>query len=290
MNSLLITGGSGFVGKNLANFFTSRCPVVTTYFQHAAASNAESLQLDVTDADAVWSVFDRVGPTTVIHAAGNKNVRFCEEHPEEAHRINAVGTQNVARACRRFNTQMIYVSTDLVFESVRGDYREDEIPEPTLAYGRSKLQGEVLAREELNEVAICRSGGIYGKGSPLLGWFLGEIRAGRTVECLVDVFNTPTYADNLAEMIESVISKRLAGVLHTVGRERVSRFEFFQAYANSLGLGEDLLSPVSIIDMKDVLLLQPDSSLSSKHSVHQLEVNSNSIREGFARLEANGGV
>ena len=290
MEKLLITGGSGFVGKNLASFFATRCSVVSTHFQHPPAPTAESLHLDVTNAEEVFSVFNRVGPTAVIHAAGNKNVRFCEDHPEEAHRINALGTQNIARACRQLGAHLTYLSTDLVFEGVRGDYQEDELPHPTSAYGRSKLEGETFAREELADVAICRSGGIYGKGSPLLGWFLAEIDAGRTVECFVDVFNTPTYAENLAEMIETVIRKRLGGVFHTVGRDRVSRFEFFKAYANSLGLEGDLLSPISIAQMEEALPLQPDSSLSSKQTFKQLGVNFNSVVEGFERLKANGGV
>lgn len=290
MESLLITGGSGFVGKNLASFFAPRCSVVTTHFQHPPAHTTKSFQLDVTRSDSVFSIFDRVGPTAVIHVAGNKNIRSCEDHPQEAHRINALGTQNVARACRQFGAHLTYLSTDLVFEGVRGDYKENELPQPVSAYGRSKLQGERFAQEELTDVAICRSGGIYGKGSPLLGWFLAEINAGRTVECFVDVFNTPTYAENLAEMIDKVISNRLGGVFHTVGRDRVSRFEFFQAYVSSLGLESDLLSPASIAQMKDGLLLQPDSSLSSKQTSAQFEISFNSVIEGFDRLRASGGL
>lgn len=286
MNTLLITGGSGFVGKNLVSFFSPRCRVVATHFQHAPAPKSESLRLDVTDFDAVCSVFDRVKPTAVIHAAGNKDVRFCEEHPEQAHKINALGIQNVARACRQVRAQIVYISTDLVFECTRGDYKEDETPEPSLVYGQSKLQGERLAREEWADVAICRSGGIYGERSPLLAWLLAEISSGKNVECLVDVFNTPTYAENLAEMIEVVINKRLTGIFHTVGRERVSRFEFFQAYAKSLDLDSNLLSPVSMAQLGETLLLQPDASLSSKQTSSRLGINFNSVSEGFARMRA----
>jgi dTDP-4-dehydrorhamnose reductase len=150
MNTLLITGGSGFVGKNLAEFFTADWLVTTTYFQHPIISDsvAQSFRLDVRDADAVFSIFERAGPKVVIHAAGNKDVRFCEDHPDEAYQINALGTQNVARACRHVGASMIYLSTDLVFDCVRGDYKEDELPRPTLAYGRSKLQGEKSALDE----------------------------------------------------------------------------------------------------------------------------------------------
>ena len=291
MNTLLITGGSGFVGKNLVNFFSSRRSVVATYFQHPTTPDAaaQSLQLDVTNARQVLSIFERVRPAAVIHAAGNKDVKFCEDNADEANRINGLGTKNVAHACRKFRASMIYLSTDLVFNGLRGCYKEDELPQPSSAYGQSKLEGERFAREELKDVAICRSGGIYGKGSPLLGWLSAELEAGRTVDCFVDVFNTPTYAENLAEMMEVIIKKRLTGVFHTVGRERVSRFEFFKSYAGTLGL-DHLLRPVSIANVKDRLFLQPDSSLSADQTSQRLGITFNSIAEGFTRLKARGGT
>lgn len=292
MDRLLITGGSGFVGRNLVTLFADRFSVNTTYFQQpiASAEGVQSFCLDIRDEAAVSSVIERVKPDVVIHAAGNKNVRFCEEHPDEADRTNAGGTQNVARACRNFGARMIYLSTDLVFSGATGNYKEDELPQPTLAYGRSKLLGENLAREELQDVAVCRSGGIYGKGSPLLSWFSTEIKAGRMVNCFVDVFNSPTYLENLAEMIEAILSKRLAGVFHTVGRDRASRFEFFHAYAETFGRDLSLLVPISTASAKDRIFLQPDSSLSVDQTAKRLGITFNSIREGFARLKACGGI
>lgn len=292
MNNLLITGGSGFVGKNLATFFAPHCSVATTYFQHPTDpdSAGHSFRLDVTDPKQVVSLFERVKPDAVIHAAGNKDVRFCEDHPRDAHRINAEGTQNIARACHDFGASMIYLSTDLVFDCTSGDYKEDELPQPTLAYGRSKLEGERFALQELKDVAICRSGGIYGKGSPLLSWLSAELEGGRAVDCFVDVFNSPTYVENLAEMMMVILRKGLTGVFHTVGRERVSRFEFFQSYAGTFGLDGGLLSPVSIASIKDKLFLQPDSSLSMDHTSKRLDVAFNSIAEGFTRLKVRGGL
>jgi dTDP-4-dehydrorhamnose reductase len=185
---------------------------------------------------------------------------------------------------------MIYLSTDLVFSCVKGGYKEDELPLPTLVYGRSKLEGERLASEELEDLAVCRSGGIYGNGSPLLSWLSAELAAGRVVESFVDVFNTPTYVENLAEMMETITMKRLSGVFHTVGRERVSRFEFFQSYAGIFGLDEGLLSPVSMAQMKDSLFLRPDSSLSMDQTAKTLGIAFDSIAEGFNRLKARGGI
>ncbi|MEO7971053.1 MAG: SDR family oxidoreductase [bacterium] len=288
---LLITGGSGFVGQNLARYFGPRRRTVTTYFTHPPSASAErSIQLDIRDANTVFSAFDRERPEVVIHAAGNKNLKLCEDNPDEAYQVNAAGTQNVARACRRVGARLIYLSTDLVFSCVEGNYKESDLPEPALAYGRSKLLGESFALAESDQVAVCRSGGIYGKGSPLLKWFVSEIEAGKTVECFTDVFNTPTYVDNLGEMMETILEQHLAGVFHTVGRERVSRFEFFRAYAETLGLNASLLTPVSFKGLKDTLLLQADSSLAIAETAKKLRLTFNSVSEGFRRLQESGGV
>lgn len=293
MTKLLISGGSGFVGQNLAEFFAPRYTVVTTHLSRPPAVtelNTQSVQLDVRDAGATFRVFERVKPDVVIHAAGNKNVRFCEDHPDEAYRINALATQNVARACRDFGARMIYLSSDLVFSCVSGNYKEHDSPQPASVYGASKLEGERLALQETGDVVVCRSGGIYGKKSPLLSWFASEVGAGRSVECFVDVFNTPTYVENLAEMLEAIIRKRLVGVFHTAGRERVSRYEFFQSYARAFGLDVNLISPVSREGLEAGAFLQPDSSLSTEQTSGRLGIPFNSVAEGFARLKTLGGV
>ncbi len=160
---LLITGGSGFVGQNLARFFVPRYSVVVADRNNSLADDlrlsTKFVALDISAADAVRAAFETVLPEVVIHAAGNKNVRYCEEHLEEAYQVNALGTKYVADACRKIGAQMIYLSTDLVFGGDRGNYQESDLPVPSLVYGKTKLQGEQFVLQELDDAIICRSGG-----------------------------------------------------------------------------------------------------------------------------------
>lgn len=293
MVKILITGGSGFVGSNIARFFCQKNSVFLTRLKSPIApdlaySIAKEVQLDIRDAKAVFSTFESLMPDVVIHAAGNKNVKYCENYPQEAYEINALGTQNVAFACRHINAHLIYISTDLVFACTQGGYKETDTPHPTLVYGKTKLQGEELACQEWDKVAICRSGGIYGKGSPLLEWLSSQLHTGQVIECFTDVINTPTYVVNLAEMIEVIIQQSLSGTFHTVGRERVSRFQFFHTYASIFALNANLLSPVQAGDLRSKMLLQPDASLAIERTAEILKVNFNSVTEGFSRLKNFG--
>ncbi|MGO9566325.1 MAG: SDR family oxidoreductase [Desulfomonilaceae bacterium] len=284
----IVIGASGFVGQNLARFLTRDHSLLLTHFQSPLAgdlaANIPSIRLDIREREAVFRALADVSPRMVVHAAGNKNVRHCEMYPKEAYETNALGAKNVASACREIGATMIYLSTDLVFQCVNGWHRENDTPLPTTIYGKSKLLGEELVQGELTNAVVCRSGGIYGKGSPLLQWLSTELKSGRIVDCFTDVFNTPTYADNLAEMVERIACDRLTGIFHVAGPQRVNRHEFFGCYALEFGLNALLLRAVEAGDQRERLLLQPDASLSSDLTRSRLGVPFNNIKQGFQRL------
>jgi dTDP-4-dehydrorhamnose reductase len=292
MVELLITGGAGFVGQNLVRLLAPRMATVAADWDTPlpAELGVPSVDMDVRDLDRVRTVLDRFRPGAVVHAAGNKNVRDCEERPEEAFRTNAGGTRNVARACCEIGAHLLYLSTDLVFDCERGGYTEEDVPRPALVYGETKRQGEVFAREECPGAAVCRSGGIYGRRSPLLAWLRGELVAQRTVEAFTDVCNTPTYVGSLADMLEAVARRRLGGVFHTVGAERTSRYDFFRAFAETFALDASLVAAVAAGGKRREMLLQPDASLRSERTAATLGIAALSVREGLRRMREQGGV
>jgi dTDP-4-dehydrorhamnose reductase len=291
---VLIVGGSGFVGRNFVDYFAPRYQVTATYLSGVPAADAgSSISWTKLDARLASSVTDAVGksrPDIVIYTAGKKNVSWCESHQTEADAVNGEGAANVARACHRAGCRMIYLSTDLVFDGFRGGYREDEAPSSPTAYGRTKLHGEQWACSECPDAAICRSGGIYGNRSPLLGWLAKQLRSGAKVEAYTDVRNTPTYAVNLAEMLDVIMNLSKGGIFHTAGSEAVNRLEFFQACARTFGLPEHLLAPTQGGNERDRLLLQPDASLNTEATRVKLGIPFDSVTSGMRRLIESGAL
>jgi dTDP-4-dehydrorhamnose reductase len=294
MTRILVTGASGFVGQNLARYFIEKgYQVVVSYHNTALPSDlisaASSVKLDIRDSIAVKRQLTTARFEVVIHAAGDKNVRHCEAHPDEAYETNVIGVTNVARACREIDARLVYISTDLIFAGTDGRYKETDRPAPLLVYSKTKLDGEKVM-QELDDAIICRSGGLYGKSSPLLRWLTCELLSGRPVECFTDVFNTPTFVWNLAEMIESILARNLQGIFHTVGPERANRFEFFRAYAREFELDANLLLPSEAGPRREELLLQADASLASESTQAQLGIPFDGVVHGLKRLKSMGGV
>jgi len=295
MTRILVTAASGFVGQNLARYFIEKgYQVVVSYHNTALPSDlisaASSVKLDIRDSIAVKRQLTAARFEVVIHAAGDKNVRHCEAHPDEAYETNVIGVTNVARACREIDARLVYISTDLIFAGTDGRYKETDRPAPLLVYSKTKLDGEKLMQQELDDAIICRSGGLYGKSSPLLRWLTCELLSGRLVECFTDVFNTPTFVWNLAEMIESILVRNLQGIFHTVGPERANRFEFFRAYAREFELDANLLLPSEAGPRREELLLQADASLASESTQAQLGIPFDGVVHGLKRLKSMGGV
>lgn len=287
---ILITGGSGFVGRNLVRFFAEWHSVSFTCFSSQPPEDlrhiAQQIKLDVRDARQVERTVRAVRCDLVIHLAGNKNVRNCEERPKEAASVNAEGTRNVALACKRARSRLIYISTDLVFDCLSGGYAETDLPRPNTIYGSSKLEGENQALSELPDVTICRSGGIYGPESPLFRWLATELQARREVSCLTNVKNTPTYVWNLGEMLEKIIRENMRGIFHTVGPDVVNRYEWFRAFADTFGLDSSLLRPVNSEELMRRTFLQPNASLDSEYTRKIVGVRSVGIAEGMVRFKA----
>lgn len=182
----------------------------------------------IEDAREAGRFADLNHPDVIINCAGLTDVRACEEKPEEAYKINAIGARNLAVAARRIDAKLIQISTDDVFD---GDddaaLCEFDDAHPTTMYGKSKYAGEKLVRELTDKHVIVRSSWLYGVGSyDFVDRVLDNAKKDGKVVLPEDEISSPTSADALAGFIECLMHTREFGLYHASCDGSCSRAEW----------------------------------------------------------------
>ncbi len=259
---LLITGGSGFLGSNIAFMASKYFDVFATYLSHPhQILGCQLVALDVRDRIQAGEVFRIVKPDLVIHTVALVDVDYCEGHPEDAISVNVGGTRNIALACKEIGAKMIYISTDSVFDGKKGMYEEKDAPFPMNVYAKTKLEGGLITQDIVASSIIARTA-FYGwhpissSTLSLAEWVIGGLREGRELNMFSDVFFTPIFVNNLAQVLMEMFHAGLSGIYHVGGSQRCSKFEFGQAIAQAFGLDKNRIHAVSI-DEANLRSLRP---------------------------------
>ncbi len=213
---LYLTGADGMLGTALTAALredpsTSDWPVL----------GVSADDFDIADADAVHRSIDAFRPDVVVHAAANAIVDECEANPELALRVNVTGTHNVAQACRRHRSRLVYLSSDYVFDGARtppGGYREADAPNPLSVYGRTKLAGERISATVADHL-IVRTSWLFGGARERTDNLLATIRQaqrGQRARLVYDQYGCPTYTVDLAHAITYLLTRDepVTGTVH----------------------------------------------------------------------------
>lgn len=215
--ALLITGCGGMLGEAVYHRFRNRFKVYATDID----LNEPWLKyLDVSDIKAVFDYGQKIKPDFIIHLAALTDMEYCEMHPEETHRTNAIGTENMVSLAKKLNVPLVYISTAGIFRGDKDEYDENDQPEPLSVYGKSKYQGE-LAAGSWNKSIIIRAGWMIGGGpkkdKKFVNKIIKQLKGGAVQLAVVDdKLGTPTYTYDLAKVIEHLLEHRHYGLYHGV--------------------------------------------------------------------------
>lgn len=287
MQKLLITGTSGLLGNKIVEVAKHNYEVIPTHNTKPLHSN--SLKLEITNLNETLSIFNKLEPNLVIHTASETNVDKCETEKEHAWKTNAEGTRNIAEACQKLGAKLVYISTDYVFDGEKGLYNEEDKPNPVNYYGLTKLEGEKKVIECCKNYAILRTSVLYGWHpwkQNFATWIINKLKQQQEITVVEDHYNTPTLADNLAEMAVEVAEKDMRGLYHASGRERISRYEFAKQIAGTFGLNSNLVKPVKMSQLTAWIAKRPgDSSLNTSKIQKQLKIKPLNITEGLNKMK-----
>lgn len=211
---ILITGSSGFLGSRLAYYYRDK-------YELLLPTHSE---LNVSREEAVKTYMEEQHPEVVIHCAALSNTWYCEQHPEESHRVNVQGTVRIAKACKHVGAKLIFMSSDQVYNGtpILGPLKEESVLQPVNFYGQHKLEAEQRALWNLPASIGLRLTWMYDRpdsrmklNSNLLVNLQKAFKEGATIHVATHEFRGVTYVWEVVRNIEKALS--LPGGIYNFG-------------------------------------------------------------------------
>ncbi|WP_026725443.1 dTDP-4-dehydrorhamnose reductase [Flavobacterium sasangense] len=237
---VLVTGANGQLGQSI-QFIANKYPniqFVYTDFQ----------EMDITNIENCKAVFAKHQPHFCINTAAYTAVDKAESESDKAHLINAVGPENLAKVCKEFDTILVHISTDFIFDGTsKVPYLETDVPNPKSIYGQTKLDGELAIKRNWEKHFIVRTSWVYSQfANNFMKTMLRLASERDTLSVVNDQIGTPTNAVDLAEFLLKIItscqteSHEVFGIYNFSNEGVCSWYDFAATIFHQKGIEIDL--------------------------------------------------
>ena len=216
---ILVTGVKGQLGHDVMNELAKR--------GHTGIG-VDVEEMDITDAKKVNEVIRASEVEAVIHCAAYTAVDAAEDQVELCRKINAEGTENIAKVCKELDIKMMYISTDYVFdgEGTR-PWEPDDERHPLNVYGLTKYEGELAVEKYLDKFFTIRIAWVFGvNGKNFIKTMLKLSETHDELTVVDDQIGSPTYTYDLAVLLVDMIETEKYGRYHATNEGLCSWYEF----------------------------------------------------------------
>jgi len=247
---ILVTGSNGLLGQKLTELISND---PETYLV-ATATRASALPikkgefhiLDITNAEDVDRIIRQTQPDVIINTAAMTQVDHCETQREACWKANVTAVENLVHASRNYNTHLIHVSTDFIFDGSKELLDETAVPNPVNYYGQSKLAGEAVLLKSDISWCIIRTVLVFGvtqdmSRSNIVLWVKNSLEQGKNIQVVNDQWRTPTLAEDLATGCYLAAKKRATGIFNISGKDYLSAYDIALRTADFFKLDKSLI-------------------------------------------------
>lgn len=292
---ILITGANGLLGQHLTKLLlASGYTVIATgkgesRLPFASQPGFTYQPLDISSIEECASVFSAFNPDVVIHAAALTQVDYCQLNMDEAYEINVRGTSQLLEYATSFSHHFVYVSTDFVFDGIKGNYNEEDQTGPVNWYGKTKLEAENLVQNNSLPWTIVRTCLVFGNTfqgtrSNIIHWVQEKLKKNEKIRVVDDQLRTPTFVGDLAGGIQQILKKEAKGIFHISGKEFLTPYDMAIATANFLSLDESLIEKVNASIFTQPALRPPRTGFNIEKARRILEYEPLNFNEGLKKF------
>lgn len=258
-NSILVLGSSGLLGSELVSGkYLTKYKIVS----QSRSSNFD-YKVDLEDYFQTYEMLEKAKPQAIINLAGLTNVDFCEQHPDEAKRLNVKIVKNLVRAIKKCASKpfLIHISTDQVYDG-DGNLSEKNVKLSNV-YSNTKFEGELIAQQVSSTVIRTN---FFGKSKTknrksLTDWLYHKLNLKDDIEVFEDVWFTPLSMNCLCRMIEIILEKKIRGLFNLGSHKGMNKADFAFHFAKSLKLPTSNMKRSKISNIKFLNAYRPKNMM-----------------------------
>ena len=217
--NIVVTGVKGQLGHDVINELSKR--------GYSNVLGIDITDLDITNRIDVESFFAKNKPSIIIHCAAYTAVDKSEDNKDLCMTVNVEGTKNLVEIAKKYDSKIVYISTDYVFDGTKlGEYEVSDNPNPKSVYGESKYLGEVETRNYPKHF-IVRISWVFGKnGQNFVKTMLRLGKERESLNVVNDQVGSPTYTYDLSKLLVDMIETDKFGTYHATNEEQCTWYEF----------------------------------------------------------------
>lgn len=221
---ILILGASGYVGRNMVRHL-GQGKVIATFNRTYLAGGVkfDSLSMRIEDI-----VHDRELIEGAILLLGDTRHDSCARDKERSQKLNVDSVIALLRDLHDWGIFTVFASTDNVFDGLRGNYTEEDAPNPIVTYGRQKVEVERFLATHVPDHAVARLSKVYGRqpgDKTLFTDWVDAIREDKVIRVAVDQIFSAVFVDDVVRCFSSLIGQKARGLFHLGGPQGLSRAE-----------------------------------------------------------------
>ena len=255
MIKVVVTGSNGLLGQSLINLLLKEKEVYKVFGlsrgdNRSGRDDFSYISIDITNEKKLKEILLETEPNVIINTAAMTQVDDCEGDRKACDLLNVSVVEWLGEISEKIEAHLIHLSTDFIFDGIKGNYKETDVPNPLSYYGVSKLKSEEVLINSKISYTILRTILVFGKvydmsRSNIVLWVKSMLEKGKEITIVDDQFRSPTYVEDLALACKIAMDKKAKGIFNISSNELLSVYEIVQQIADVFHLDKKLIKAIS---------------------------------------------
>jgi dTDP-4-dehydrorhamnose reductase len=295
LKKIIITGSNGLLGQSLIALLSREKENYKIFgfskgVNRSGRTDFDYSDVDITNEKEVKEKLFKISPDFIINTAAMTNVDACENDREACYDLNVNAVQYLTAICSEIKAHLIHLSTDFIFDGEKGNYSEDDVPNPLNYYGETKLLSEKILQNSTINYTILRTILVYGlvhdmSRSNIVLWVKESLENQKEITIVDDQFRAPTYVEDLAVSCKVSIDKKATGVFNISSSHLLSVYEIAQEIAAVFQLDKGLIKPISSSTLNQAAPRPPKTGFNLSKTNRVLDFYPKTFKEDLQRFK-----